>query len=143
MPGLARTKFPPKKKNTFSRSVFSKKQKNKIRLKTDIHFAQVCPVVAKTWFESRSEFFLAQKLLFPPQNTVLCYRTLDFVNGPFVALGKMVDFTPLLCTFRSRETAVFVQKTWLTRQKVFPHPTVGALSASDSPSALSAPAQVG
>ena len=46
-------------------------------------------------------------------------------------------------TFCSRVTAVFVKKKKrLTRQKVFPHPTVGAgaPSARNSPSALSAQA---
>ena len=37
-------------------------------------------------------------------------------------------------------TGVFVKKIRLTRQKVFPLPTVGAPSASNSPSALSAQA---
>ena len=45
-----------------------------------------------------------------------------------------IDFS----TFRFGVTAVFVTKIWLTRQKVFPLPTVGAPSASNSPSALSA-----
>ena len=37
----------------------------------------------------------------------LCYRTLDFVNGPFVAL-ETADFVP--STFRFREAAVFVKE---------------------------------
>ena len=41
-----------------------------------------------------------------------------------------IDFS----TFRSGVTAVFVKKSRLTRQKVFPLPTVGAPSASNSPS---------
>ena len=57
------------------------------------------------------------------------------VERPFIShLGN--DFS----TFRSGVTAVFVKKNQLTRQNVFPLPTVGALSASNSPSALSAPA---
>ena len=45
--------------------------------------------------------------------------------------------------FRFLVMAFFVKKkqTWLTRQKVFPLPTVGAPSASNSPSALSARAR--
>ena len=52
-------------------------------------------------------------------------------KGPLWAIGA---------TFRFRVTPVFVRGTRPTRQKVFPHPTVGAPSASNSPSALSAQA---
>ena len=66
-------------------------------------------------------------------------------NDPFLALGMMVNFPPwdrffdfpvwIYTSFRK-------EKTRLTCQKVFPLPTctVGALSASKSPSALSAQA---
>ena len=67
------------------------------------------------------------------------------VFGPkiFVALGETVHFQPSerLSTFRFWVTVLFVKKkTRPTRQKVFPHPTVGAPSASNSPSALIAQA---
>ena len=66
------------------------------------------------------------------------HTTQILVNDPFVALRETVHF--LLgndfSTFRSRVTAVFVKKTWLNRPKVFPLPTVGAPSSSNSPSAL-------
>ena len=52
-----------------------------------------------------------------------CHTTPILVNDPFVALGVTVR--------------VFVKKIRLTRQKAFPLPTVGASSASNSPSALS------
>ena len=54
--------------------------------------------------------------------------TPNFVNGLFVALGKTVHFAPWDRFFDFS----------FMRQKVFPHPTVGAPSASNSPSALSA-----
>ena len=60
------------------------------------------------------------------------------IPGLFVALWEKVHFPRCgrFSTFRSWVMAVFVKKTWPTRQKVFPLPTVGALSASNSPSAL-------
>ena len=60
----------------------------------------------------------------------------NFVNGPFVALGETVHLAPWdrFSTF-FRVTAVFI-KNRPTRQKVSPYPTVGAPSASNSPSAL-------
>ena len=57
-------------------------------------------------------------------------------DDPLVALGETLDFAPL-DRFCFGETAVFV-KNWPTRQKFFPHPTVVAPSASNSPGALSA-----
>ena len=54
--------------------------------------------------------------------------TPDFVNGPFVALGKTVDLAPSdrFSTFRFRVTPVFLKKKKRpTRQKVSPHPTMG------------------
>ena len=52
------------------------------------------------------------------------------VNGPFVALGKTVHFAPWdqFLDFRFRVTPIFAKKR-PTHQKVFPHPTVRALSA--------------
>ena len=61
------------------------------------------------------------------------------IPGLFVALWEKVHFPRCgrFLTFRSWVMAIFVKKTWPTRQKVFPLPTVGALSASNSSSALS------
>ena len=103
-------------------------------------FGCLCPVVTRTWFCSRSEFLLLKPkisdfgpkihfLLLGPgfrQWTVCSPRK----DGPFRTFGSI---------FRLKKTAIFVKKkNWLTRQKVFPHPTMGAPSAaSNSPSALS------
>ena len=66
------------------------------------------------------------------------------VKDPFVDLGETVHFP---CwgqffdfSFPSYGCFCKKKKTWPTRQKVFPLPTVRALSASNSPSALSAQA---
>ena len=101
-------------------------------------FAQLCPVVARTLLESRNESFdlgpkiqiLAQKFGFWPKNPFFWYRTLDFDDGPFVALGKTVHLQPL-----DRFFDFSFPRNRRTRQKIFPHPTVGAPSASNSPSA--------
>ena len=60
-----------------------------------------------------------------------------FVKGAFVSFWHLRIYC---ATFCFRVTPVFVRGTRPTRQKVFPHPTVGAPSASNSPSALSAQA---
>ena len=58
-------------------------------------FAQLFPVLARTWFELRSVcFFLAPKLGFRPQNPFFCHWTPNFVNSLFVALGKTLHFAP-------------------------------------------------
>ena len=63
--------------------------------------------------------------------------------GMSLALGMMVNFRPLerFFDFPFRSYSCFCKKIRLTCQKVFPLPTVGALSASNSPSALSAHAR--
>ena len=69
-----------------------------------------------------------------------CYTTPDFVDGLFVALGETVDFAPSdrFFDFSFLRNGRFRRKeNWPTRQKVFPHLTVGAPSVSSSPSALS------
>ena len=88
-------------------------------------FAQLFPVVARTWLESRSEVFLPEiwdfglKILF-------CHRTPNFVNGPFVALGKPVYFAPwdqfVYFSFPNYGRFRKKKKTWLTRQKSLPPP---------------------
>ena len=58
-------------------------------------FAQLCPVVARTWFRLRSEsFFLGPKIRILAQKSVFFYKTLDFVNGPFVDLAETIDLVP-------------------------------------------------
>ena len=54
-------------------------------------------------------FLWAQKFGLRPKYRFFRYRTLDFVNGPFVALSKTIDSAPsdLLCDFCFQETAVF------------------------------------
>ena len=63
------------------------------------------------------------------------YRNLDFVNGSFVALGETVDLAPsdrfFVVSFPS-------YGCFRRAKKVSPLPTVGAPSASNRPSALSA-----
>ena len=62
------------------------------------------------------------------QKSVFSYRTPNFVNGPFVALGETVHFQHSInfSTFRFRVTSVLADA---------PHHTVGAPSAINSPSA--------
>ena len=76
-----------------------------------------------------------------PKNLDFGCRIPDFVNYPFVALGEAVDFAPsdLFCDFSFARNGCFrKKKKRRTRQKFFPLPTVGAPSASNSPSALRA-----
>ena len=60
------------------------------------------------------------------------------VDDPFLALGMTVNFPPWkpFFDFPFRSYSCFRKKIRLTCQKVFPLPTVGAPSASNSPSAL-------
>jgi hypothetical protein len=57
-------------------------------------FGQHCPVVAGTWLESKSGTFFWQNFRSSARKSVFCYRTPDFVNGPFVALGDSFDLAP-------------------------------------------------
>ena len=84
--------------------------------------------------------FLGPKIRIWARKSVFCCRTPDFVIVLFVALGETVDFahSDLLCNFSLPRNARFREKRKrLTRQKVFPNPTVSAIN---SPSALSAQA---
>merc|ERR1719433_1631989 len=65
-----------------------------------------------------------------------------FVDDPFLALVMAVNFPPWkrFFDFPFRSYSCFRKKFRLTAQKVFPPPTVGVPSASNSPSALSAQA---
>ena len=40
-------------------------------------------------------FFLGQNFRILARKSVFCYRTPDFVNGPFVALDDIFDLAPL------------------------------------------------
>ena len=99
-------------------------------------FEQLFPVVARTWLGSKSGTlfqFLAKKSDF-------CHTTPILVDDPFLALGMKVNFPPWkrFFDFPFWSYSCFRKKIRLTAQKVFPPPTVGAPSASNSPSALSA-----
>ena len=100
------------------------------------------------FFQSWSEHCVQQEVnpfFYGPESrflaqTFFCHSTPVLVNGPFVALGETVHFPPWdrFLDFSFPSYGRFRQKkTWMTRQKVFPLPTVGAPPASNSPSALS------
>ena len=74
------------------------------------------------------------------QKAVFCYKSLDFIKGPFVALAKAVDLAPSapFFNFSFPSYGRFLEGDPPTQQKVLPHLTVGALTDSNSPSALSA-----
>ena len=86
--------------------------------------------------------FLGPKIRFLARKSVFCYRTPNFVKGPFVSIGETVHFQSLdqFFDFLFLSYGRFRKRKRPTRQKVFPHPTVGAPSASNSPGALSAQA---
>ena len=97
--------------------------------------------MAGTWLAVRSVcFFLGQNVQILARKSVFCYRTPDFVNGPFVALGDSFDLAPFdpFLNFSFLSYGNFREGDPPTQQKVLPHPTVGALSDSNSPSVLSA-----
>ena len=70
---------------------------------------------------------------------LLTYRTPDFVNGPFVALGDSFDLAPAdpFLNFSFPSYGNFREGDPPTQQKVLPHLTVRALTDSNSPSARS------
>ena len=86
--------------------------------------------------------FLGPKSMFLAEKSDFCHTTPLLVDDPFLALGMTVNFPPWkqFFDFPFRIYSCFRKKIWLTRQKVFPPPTVGVPSASKSPSALSAQA---
>jgi len=99
------------------------------------------PVVARTWLELKSDrLFLGPKFRFLAKKSDFCHTTPIFVDDPFLALDMTVNFPPWkrFFDFPFRSYSCFRKKIRLTAQKVFPPPTVGAPSASNSPSALSA-----
>ena len=51
--------------------------------------------MAGTWLGLRSAlFFFGQNFRILARKSVFCYRTPDFVNGPFLALGDSFDLAP-------------------------------------------------
>ena len=106
-------------------------------------FEQLFSVVARTWLEYKSEcLFFGRKFQFLAKKSDFCHTTPILVDDPFLALGMTVNFPPWeqFFDFPFRSYSCFRKKILLTAQKVFPLPTVEALSASNSPSALSAQA---
>ena len=104
-------------------------------------FEQLFPVVARTWLGAKSGiYFLGPKFRFLAQKSDFCHTTPILVDDPFLALGMTVNFPPWkrFFDFSFRSYSCFRKKIQLTVQKVFPPPTVGVLSASNSPSALAA-----
>merc|ERR1711978_94640 len=111
--------------------------------KATFFFEQLFPVVARTWLEYKSDsLFLGPKFRFLVKKSDFCHTTPILVDDPFLALGMTVNFPPCkrFFDFLFQSYSCFGKKIWLTAQKVFPPPTVGAPSASNSPSALSAQA---
>ena len=100
----------------------------------------------RTYFPSRGQnmvrvqkcmVFFWPKIWFWAKKSEFCHTTPILVNDPFIALGVMVHFLPWdrFFDFQFRGCSCFRKKIQLTAQKVFPLPTVGALSASNSPRA--------
>ena len=77
-----------KKRKASRKSIFSKKKPTKRLIFIWKECTFLCLVVARSWLESRSEYF------FWAQKSIFCYRTLDFV-----ALGKKVDLALLVQFF--------------------------------------------
>ena len=106
-------------------------------------FEQLFSVVARTWLGYKSDrLFLGPKFRFLAKKSDFCHTTPIFVDDPFLALVMTVNFPPWkrFFDFPFWSYSCFRKKIRRTCQKVFPLPTVGALSASKSPSALSAQA---
>ena len=94
---------------------------------------------SRAWLENGVHWevnpLLGPKTRISAQNSVFFT---GFCQWPLVALGKTVHFTPWdqFFDFSFPSYSIFLyKKKRLTRQKFFPHPTVGAQSASNSPSA--------
>merc|ERR1719414_1081763 len=84
--------------------------------------------------------FFWQNFRILARKSVFCYRTPDFVNGPFVALGDSFDLAPSdpFLNFSFPSYGRFRGGDPPTQQKVLPNLTVGALTDSNSPCALRA-----
>ena len=125
--------FPKKHPKFLKRLIF-------IWEKATFFFEQLFLVVARICCPLRSDsFFLGPKFRFWVQKSDFCHTTPILVNDPILALGMTVNFPPWerFFDFPFRSYSCFRKKIRLTRQKVFPPPTVGVPSASKSPSALS------
>ena len=97
--------------------------------------------MARTWLELRSElFFLAPKIRISARKSVFSYGNLFFCTETRIAqvVTQILRPTDLVYDFSFPSYARFREGTRPMPQKVFPHPTVRAPSASNSPSALSA-----
>ena len=108
-------------------------------------FWQLCLVVAGTRSGVESAtFFLGPKIRILARKSGFWYGTLIFVKEAYVRLGVgsvlALGRSNLIVSFPSY--ARFREGTRLTRQQVLPHPTVRTPSASNSPSAVSAQAQI-
>ena len=104
-------------------------------------FAQLCQVVARTWLELRSGcFFFAPKIRISARKSIFSYGNLFFRTATWVAqvVTQILRPTDLVYDFSFPSYARFREGTRPMPQKVFPHPTVRAPSASNSPSTLSA-----
>ncbi len=71
--------------------------------------------------------FFWQNFRILARKSVFCYRTPEFVNGPFVALGDSFDLAPLdpFFDFSFPSYGNFREGDPPTQQKVLPHLTVG------------------
>ena len=87
----------------------------------------------------KCNIFFGQNFRILARKSVFCYRTPDFVKGPFVTLAKAVDLAPSdpFFDFSFPSYGGFREGDPPTQQKVLPHLTVGALTDSNSPSARS------
>ena len=97
--------------------------------------------MARTWLELRSGcFFLAPKIRILARKSIFSYGNLFFRTATWVAqvVTQILRPTDLVYDFSFPSYARFREGTRPMPQKVFPHPTVRAPSASNSPSALSA-----
>merc|ERR1711873_58109 len=109
--------------------------------KATFFFEQLFSVVARTWLELKSDsLFSSPKFQFLAKKSDFCHTTPILVDDPFLALDMTINFPPWkpFFDFPFRSYSCFRKKIRLTAQKVFPPPTVGAPSASNSPSPLSA-----
>ena len=85
-------------------------------------------------------FFLAPKIRISARKSIFSYGNLFFRTATWVAqvVTQILRPTDLVYDFSFPSYARFREGTRPMPQKVFPHPTVRAPSASNSPSALSA-----
>ena len=102
--------------------------------------SKLCLVVARTWLGVKSEFFLAPKIRISAGKSIFSYGNLFFRTATWVAqvVTQILRPMDLVYDFSFASYARFREGTRPMPQKVFPHPTVRAPSASNSPSALSA-----